>query len=470
MDTQEWLSEVSSPTKGSKVSFSSLSRDLAFYQSEIVSLEKITSPADARIVYTALRSLGEVQGQPFVPRTWEKFIGYLLRSEPTRRQELTARVAEAVKQVFCLQVPEGGPRPAGLGKESPPDADLPLTTFSMLNDLQFFIIGILDIKSRCRFACTSKANRALVQTWRKMETEKFLSNEKRRKLIPFFLAHAPRVIHPEFLDLWPSEWFSRVYPAIIQQINTSQILLSSERPTLLQPEGQNEKEDFKTLEDLLQTSYDISFIAAFQSIASPWIDIANFMFISGKLDTTEKFFQQLGDSYERSSRLLEFDFSSSNMTCIPEQLFLRIPLQTLNLSNNRILVLPESLQFSLKLSRLVLQHNSLVNIPDFIGRMSQLTVLDLSYNQLQTLPESFGSLINLEELDLSGNPIACLPTSFRSLHHLRTLRLIHVNLNASFCQKLPPEVNVFIDSRYRFHLIDRYKMFPHGVHIHFVAA
>jgi hypothetical protein len=467
MDAREWLSEVSSPSQWSEISppLRPLSHELPVYQSEIVSLEKITSPADALIAHIALRSLGEAQSRPIVPRAWKQLFDRLWPLEPTRRQELALLVAEVVQRVFELPAPGEEALPTIIAE----NAFLP-PTLHVLNDLQFPILGILDIQSRGRFAQTSKGNRCVVQTWRKIEIERIFSNEKLRGLFPFFFNHVPQIRCPESFDQWPAEWASRILPAIIQQITSTEILRDSEKKDFLRLASPKTANDLETVRTLLQASYDISLVTAYQAVTSPWISGQSFAFLSEKAATAKEFFQQLDDSYVGFRVVPNAVQSCLCMTCVPEELFLQTPLSSLNFSNNGILALPESLQFSSKLGRLVLPHNRLMAIPHFIGRMSQLTSIDFSYNQLQTLPESFGSLINLEELNLSANPITSLPDSFRSLAKLQKLRLVHVNLNASFCHKLPQGVHVFIDSRYRFHPIEMLKMFPRHVHTHFTET
>ena len=463
MDAREWLSEVSSPSQWSEISppSSPLSREFPRYQSEVVSLERITTPADATIAYLALRSLSAVQGRPSVPRAWERLFDRLLSVEPTRRQALASSIAEVVQQVFGLHLPEMPAEAAGIEEEGPRG------TFHILNDLQFSIVGMLDIPSRCHFARTCRGNRALVQTWRTIEIEKIFSNEQLRRLFPFFFTHTAQIRHPESFDRWPFEWTSRIFPAILLQIKNSNILQVDERDSLLHCIGPDGVNDPNTLRILLQASYDISLVTAFEAIVSPWIDTRSYRSLPEKVFTAKNFFQLIDDSYVGFRIVPDAVTSYPYMTCEPEELFLGTSLSSMNFSNNGLLALPESLQFSSKLSRLVLHHNSLTVIPDSIGRLSQLTSIDLSCNGLTTLPESFGALKNLEELDLSGNPIIDLPDSFRALTKLQTLRMLHVNLNASFCHKLPPGVNVIIDAKKKFRPITMYRIFPRNVRIHY---
>jgi|AMWB02.1.fsa_nt_gi hypothetical protein len=467
MDSRERLSEVSSPSQWSEVSPPPrpISRELPVYQSEIVSLELVTSPAEALIAHIALRSLGEAQSQPIVPRAWKQLFDRLWPLEPTRRQELALLVAEVVQRVFDLPAPSEEALPTIIAE----NAFLP-PALHMLNDLQFPILGMLDIQSRSRFAQTSKGNRLVVQTWRKIEIERIFSNEKLRGLFPFFFTHVPQIRCPESFDQWPSEWASRILPTIVQQITSTEIVRESEKEDfllLINPKAPN---DLKTVRTLLQASYDISLVRAYLEVTSPWISLQSYTFLPEKAAKAREFFQQLDDSYVGFRVVPDAVTSCPCMTCIPEELFLQTRPSLLNFSKNGILALPESFQFSSKLSRLVLSHNRLMAIPDFIGRMTQLTSLDVSHNQLQTLPESFGSLINLEELDLSGNPITSLPDSFLSLAKLKNLRLVHVNLKSSFCHKLPQGVHVSIDSKYRFHPFEMLKMFPRHVHTHFTET
>lgn len=463
MDAREWLSEISSPSQWSDLSppSSPLSREFPRYQSEVVSLERITTPAEATVAYLALRSLNSVQSRALVPPAWKGLFDRLLGVEPTRRQALASSIAEVVQQVFGLHPPERPAEAAGIEEESPRG------TFHILNDLQFSIVGMLDIQSRCRFARTCRGNRTLVQTWRTKEIGTFFSNEQLRRLFPFFFTHTAQIRHPESFDQWPFEWASRIFPAILLQIKNSNILQVDERDSLLHRIGPDGVDDPDTLRILLQASYDISLVTAFEAIVSPWIDTRSYRFLPEKVSTAKNFFQLIDNSYVGFRIVPDAVTPVPYMTCVPEELFLGVPLLSMNFSNNEILALPESLQFSPTLTRLVLHHNKLVAIPDSIGRLSQLTSMDLSCNGLTTLPESFGSLKELEELDLSGNPIIDLPDSFSALTKLQTLRMFHVNLNASFCHKIPPGVNVFIDAKNKFHPITMHRTFPGHVRIHY---
>ena len=378
-----------------------------------------------------------------------------------------------MRQIFGLHTPEeiGGITDGGETASSThvEENAFSQTTLHMLNDLEILVLGMLDIPARCNFAQTCRGNRAVVQTWRKREIETIFSNEKLRRLFPFFFIHAPYVLHPESFDLWPSEWASRTLPAIIQQITRTQLLLDSEKKSLLRFSDPKAAKDFDAIKKLLQASYDISLVTAFEEVMCPWISGQSTMFLSEKVTAAKAFFQQLDDSYVGFHIAPDAARPCSCMTCVPEEIFLQVPLCTLHFSKSSILTIPESLRFSSKLKHLVLSHNKLIDVPDFIGRMSQLVTITLSYNQIKTLPKSFGSLINLEELDLSGNPIESLPDSFQSLTKLQTLQLLQVNLDASFCHKLPPGLNVFIDSKHRFHPINMYKTFPRHVQIHYGA-
>jgi hypothetical protein len=469
MDFREWIPEIpptnqwdAPPSLQQTVPY-----ELPFYQSEVVGLKESTSPAEARIVHAALRSLGE-QPRPFVPEAWRPLFDHLLRAEPARQQELASQVAEVVGQVFELHAPEASTAEVGT---LPHIAQAPSSTpFQTLNDLQFSIPEMLDIRSRCRFAQTCRENRALVQLWRTKQIEKLLSDKKLRKLLPFFFAHTPQVSHPESFDQWPSEAVVRVLPAIARQVEHSGILRSTDVRELLEDVVKAHKGILPSLTKALQASYDMSLCIACETLASPWIDFQSGSALPAKAKTAEEFFQQTGGSRDELHIVPDSVQAHPHMTCVPEQVFLRSPLRAVNLSNNGIVALPESFQFLSKLSRLVFQHNNLTAIPDSFGKLSQLTSIDLSYNKLRTLPESFGALRNLEELDLSGNPMTSLPDSFQALPKLQTLRLLNVKLNAAICRKLPAGVNVFIDSKYRYHPIERLKMFPHHVHVHYATA
>ncbi len=101
---------------------------------------------------------------------------------------------------------------------------------------------------------------------------------------------------------------------------------------------------------------------------------------------------------------LTLDLSARGLKRVPENVFTREEIETLDLSSN---LLEGSLQAEVRnlqnLRVLDLSNNQFTGVPAEVGQLSRLEVLDLSNNRLTGLPYEIGNLSNLKLLNLSGN-------------------------------------------------------------------
>lgn len=101
---------------------------------------------------------------------------------------------------------------------------------------------------------------------------------------------------------------------------------------------------------------------------------------------------------------LTLDLSYKNLDKIPADVFDRINLEVLNVSNNKLTGAIQSQLGQLKnLKVLNASNNQMTGVPAEIGQLQNLQVLDLSNNKLTGLPNELGNLKNLKTLNLSGN-------------------------------------------------------------------
>ena len=95
------------------------------------------------------------------------------------------------------------------------------------------------------------------------------------------------------------------------------------------------------------------------------------------------------------------DLSGQGLTRVPDSVFTRTNLTSLDVSNNN---LSGALQAEVR-------------------HLTQLRSLNLSRNNFTGVPAEIGQLQNLELLDLSDNPITGLPLELGNLRNLKTLDL-----------------------------------------------
>jgi Leucine-rich repeat (LRR) protein len=98
------------------------------------------------------------------------------------------------------------------------------------------------------------------------------------------------------------------------------------------------------------------------------------------------------------------DLSNQGLTKVPEYVFGRTDLESLDLSGNTLTgALPGEIRFLRDLRSLDLGDNQFTGVPAEVGQLSKLEILDLSNNALTGLPYELGNLSNLKVLRLTGN-------------------------------------------------------------------
>jgi Leucine rich repeat/Leucine Rich repeats (2 copies) len=101
------------------------------------------------------------------------------------------------------------------------------------------------------------------------------------------------------------------------------------------------------------------------------------------------------------------DLSHQHLTKVPDYVFSRVDVRTLNLSHNALSgALPAEIRQLTHLEYLDLSHNQFTGVPAEIGQLTELRYLNLSHNQITGLPYEIGNLKKLETLDLTGTAYA----------------------------------------------------------------
>lgn len=116
------------------------------------------------------------------------------------------------------------------------------------------------------------------------------------------------------------------------------------------------------------------------------------------------------DAAEEARKIIEsknpfaLDLSEQGLTKVPDSVFEKTDLESLNLSHN---TLSGALQAEVRqlqnLKSLDLSANNFTGVPAEIGQLKNLEVLNLSHNQLTGLPYELGNLSKLKILNLRGN-------------------------------------------------------------------
>lgn len=98
------------------------------------------------------------------------------------------------------------------------------------------------------------------------------------------------------------------------------------------------------------------------------------------------------------------DLSGQGLTKVPEYVFTKTNLESLDLSENKLSgALQAEVRHLENLRVLDLSDNQFTGVPAEIGQLKNLEILDLSNNRLTGLPYELGNLRNLKVLRLSGN-------------------------------------------------------------------
>ncbi|MDO8584339.1 MAG: leucine-rich repeat domain-containing protein [bacterium] len=99
------------------------------------------------------------------------------------------------------------------------------------------------------------------------------------------------------------------------------------------------------------------------------------------------------------------DLSNRGLTAIPQSVFTRKEITTLDLSNNQLANAPQAeIRQLVNLVTLDLSGNKLTGLPAELGQLRKLETLDVSNNSLTGLPLELGNLTQLRILDVSNNP------------------------------------------------------------------
>lgn len=105
-----------------------------------------------------------------------------------------------------------------------------------------------------------------------------------------------------------------------------------------------------------------------------------------------------------AERGIMLDLSNRGLFKVPEYVFERTDIETLDLSDNNLTgALQAEVRHLKNLRTLDLSGNKFTGVPAEVGQLEKLEVLDLSDNMLTGLPYELGNLRNLKTLDLSGN-------------------------------------------------------------------
>jgi hypothetical protein len=131
----------------------------------------------------------------------------------------------------------------------------------------------------------------------------------------------------------------------------------------------------------------------------------------------------------------KLEMISSNLSMIPEGIFLLINLSILNFYNNNICFIPLEIGNLIHLRGLNLSNNRIKEIPTSFYKLIKLTQLNLSENNIDKLPEEMAKLENLHFLDLSFNNIKEI-TPICGL-----MKLLGLNLSDNCLNTLPEGVS-----------------------------
>ncbi len=94
----------------------------------------------------------------------------------------------------------------------------------------------------------------------------------------------------------------------------------------------------------------------------------------------------------------------TKLTKVPNDIFTRTDLLTLDLSNNNLTgALPGEVRHLTSLRSLNLSYNEFTGVPAEVGQLKDLEYLNLAHNELTGLPYELGNLSHLRELILTGN-------------------------------------------------------------------
>lgn len=140
--------------------------------------------------------------------------------------------------------------------------------------------------------------------------------------------------------------------------------------------------------------------------------------------------------------LEDVDFSTNDLTEVPDALFKLKNLKRLNLADNMIEKISPYCDCWEKMEVLNFSRNRLKALPDFVTKMSKLRKLFVNGNQLDFdgIPAGMGKLLQLEVFHAAYNNLELIPEGL-----CRCVKLKKIKLNNNRLVTLPESVHYFSD-------------------------
>jgi len=137
------------------------------------------------------------------------------------------------------------------------------------------------------------------------------------------------------------------------------------------------------------------------------------------------------------------DLSRNQIHEVPIELSHLLNLRTLNLSKNKLddKSFPTVLENLVFLEELNLAGNNLTEIPSFVMNLPRLKVLKLAENKITYIPSALFKVSSLERLYLGDNQLSSIPPKISDLTNLRLLSLAN-NKITSVPQEMKEMVNL----------------------------
>lgn len=130
-----------------------------------------------------------------------------------------------------------------------------------------------------------------------------------------------------------------------------------------------------------------------------------------------------------------FDFSDSNITYIPDELFeVRRDLFLVSFANNQITTIPRLINLARDCNALLFCNNKIEVLPKELFQLVELESLYLHNNRLTLIPIEISKLSNLKTLSISNNDIKEFPIEITQLKKLESL-----DIENTLIEKLPVE-------------------------------
>ncbi|MES2397547.1 MAG: leucine-rich repeat domain-containing protein [Bacteroidota bacterium] len=183
---------------------------------------------------------------------------------------------------------------------------------------------------------------------------------------------------------------------------------------------------------VLAQSEDKSYLKQFDPASKTGID--NFIPISkyGPVVTLSNLPEAIKNpTYYHSAR-----FSNLALVNFPDELFLFVNLEEIDISGNSLTKLPSRLNELKNLKALHVNKNLLTSLNTEITSCSMLEVLQIQDNPLESISKEIEKVTTLKELTIGGVSRNCtIPVEVWNLTNLIKLKLVNVNLT-----EIPPSV------------------------------